>query len=85
MLTLTRIKAPIKSEMEEFESFFKSSMKTKVPLLDHITNYILRRKGKQLSAGSGISFGARILGEPNQSTFRAAALIELSPYCNTYS
>ena len=76
MTNLVNIKAPIKREMEEFESFFKSSMKTKVPLLDHITNYILRRKGKQLRPVL-VFLSARVLGEPNQSTFRAAALIEL--------
>lgn len=76
MTNLVKIKAPIKKEMEEFESFFKSSMKTKVPLLDHVTNYILRRKGKQLRPVL-VFLSARVLGEPNQSTYRAAALIEL--------
>ncbi|MGF1584499.1 MAG: polyprenyl synthetase family protein [Bacteroidales bacterium] len=76
MGNLNDIKAPVRKEMEEFESYFKSSMKTKVPLLDHITNYILRRKGKQLRPIL-VFLSAKILGEPNQSTFRAAALIEL--------
>ena len=76
MVTLASIKAPIKSEMEEFESYFKSSIKTKVPLLDHITNYILRRKGKQLRPVI-VFLCARILGKPNRATFTAAALIEL--------
>jgi octaprenyl-diphosphate synthase len=76
MTNLNDIKAPVRKEMEEFESYFKSTMKTRVPLLDHITNYILRRKGKQLRPIL-VFLSARILGEPNQSTFRAAALIEL--------
>ncbi len=76
MSNLVVIKAPIKKEMEEFETFFKSSMKSKVPLLDHITNYILRRKGKQLRPIM-VFLAARIIGEPNQSTYTAAALIEL--------
>jgi geranylgeranyl pyrophosphate synthase len=57
MPNLISIKAPVRKEMEEFESYFKSTMKTKVPLLDHITNYILRRKGKQLRPYPGISVG----------------------------
>lgn len=76
MTILTDIKSPIRKEMDEFEKFFKSSMKTKVPLLDHITNYILRRKGKQLRPVL-VFLSAKISGEPNQSTYTAAALIEL--------
>lgn len=76
MVNILSIKAPIKKEMEEFESFFKSSIKTKVPLLDHITNYILRRKGKQLRPIL-VFLTAKIIGDPNKSTFNAAALIEL--------
>ena len=76
MASLSTIKAPINKEMQEFESYFKSSMKTKVPLLNHITNYILRRKGKQLRPVL-VFLSARIMGEPNRSTYTAAALIEL--------
>ncbi len=76
MRGLSSIKAPINAEMKEFEVFFKSSVKTKVPLLDHITNYILRRKGKQLRPIL-VFLSAKLTGEPNNSTFTAAALIEL--------
>ncbi len=76
MTNLNNIKSPIKKEMKEFESFFKSSLKTSVPLLNHITNYILRRKGKELRPIL-VFLSARALGKPNPSTFTAAALIEL--------
>ncbi len=76
MASLADIKSPIIKEFEDFESFFKSYMKTKVPLLDHITNYILRRKGKQLRPVL-VFLSASISGEPNKSTRTAAALIEL--------
>ncbi len=76
MTDLSSIKGPVNFEMREFESYFKSSMKSNIPLLDHITNYILRRKGKQLRPIL-VFLSARILGEPNRSTFTAAALIEL--------
>ena len=42
------IKRPILSEMELFEEKFKDSMLSKVPLLNRITYYIVRRKGKQM-------------------------------------
>jgi octaprenyl-diphosphate synthase len=76
MANLISIKSPVIKELEEFESYFKSSMKSKVPLLDHITNYILRRKGKQLRPVL-VFLSARIFGSPNKSTYTAAALIEL--------
>ncbi len=76
MASLSSIKAPINNEMQEFESYFKSSIKTKVPLLDHITNYILRRKGKQLRPVL-VFLSSKIIGKPTRSTFTAAALIEL--------
>jgi octaprenyl-diphosphate synthase len=75
-LHLDDIKAPVAKEMEEFEQKFRSSMKTKVMLLDKIMSYIVKRKGKQmrplfvfLSAGS--------CGQITESTYRGAALIEL--------
>ncbi len=75
-LHLDHIKAPVAVEMEEFEHKFRASMKTNVLLLDKIMTYIVKRKGKQmrplfvfLSAGS--------CGTINESSYRAASLIEL--------
>ncbi|MDZ7612298.1 MAG: hypothetical protein U5K51_00115 [Flavobacteriaceae bacterium] len=34
--------------MENFEAKFKDSMVSKIPLLNRITHYIVRRKGKQM-------------------------------------
>jgi octaprenyl-diphosphate synthase len=47
-----------------------------VPLLDKITNYIVKRKGKQIRP-MFVFLSAKCLGEINDSTYRAAALIEL--------
>ena len=46
--TVKAIKAPIQEEMISFEQKFKASMTSKVPLLDRITRYIVKRKGKQM-------------------------------------
>lgn len=51
-------------------------MKSKVKLLDHITNYIVKRKGKQMRP-MFVFLTAGIFGEINESTHRGAALIEL--------
>jgi len=76
MSRLDKIKAPIAKEMDEFESYFKKSMRSKVPLLDIITNYIIRRKGKQMRP-IFVFLSAKLMGEITKSTFHAAGLIEL--------
>jgi octaprenyl-diphosphate synthase len=62
--------------MDEFEVKFKDSMKSNVPLLEKITSYIVKRKGKQIRP-MFVFLSAKIHGEINESTYRAAALIEL--------
>ena len=47
-LSLDIIKAPVEKELSEFEEYFKASMKSNVALLDTITYYIYKRKGKQV-------------------------------------
>jgi octaprenyl-diphosphate synthase len=71
-----QIKAPINKHMDEFEVKFKQSMKSSVPLLDKITNYIVKRKGKQMRP-MFVFLSAQSAGEINESTYRAASLIEL--------
>jgi octaprenyl-diphosphate synthase len=68
--------APIDSEMNEFEVRFRQSMKSKVPLLDKITHYIIRRKGKQMRP-MFIFLTAKMLGEMNDKAYDAASLVEL--------
>jgi len=76
MSEMQNIKALIKPEMKEFETFFKEAVRTKVPLLDIIMNYIIRRKGKQMRP-MFVFLTAKMLGNISESTFTAAALIEL--------
>lgn len=73
---LDQIKAPIRQEMEAFETRFRGSMKTTVPLLDKITHYIVKRKGKQIRP-MFVFLSAKLVGEINDSTYNAASLIEL--------
>jgi octaprenyl-diphosphate synthase len=71
-----QIKAPINQHMDEFEIKFKQSMKSSVPLLDKITNYIVKRKGKQIRP-MFVFLCAQSAGTINDSSYRAASLIEL--------
>ncbi|MCT4647303.1 MAG: polyprenyl synthetase family protein [Carboxylicivirga sp.] len=70
------IKAPIEKEMKEFEPFFKEQLKSKIPLLDIITNYVLRRKGKQMRPML-VFLSAKLNGEISEASYISAALIEL--------
>lgn len=76
MAPLDRIKSPIKDELKAFEPFFKTTVKSDIPLLASIMNYILRRKGKQMRP-MFVLFSAKINGKINKSTYNGASLVEL--------
>jgi len=66
----------IKNELREFETRFKDAVKSQTPLLDRIMGYIVKRKGKQLRP-MFVLMCARLCGSVNESTYRAASLVEL--------
>lgn len=76
MASLKEIKAPVSEEMKAFEAKFRASMKSEVALLDTITHYIVKRKGKQMRP-LFVFLTAKMWGEISESVYRAAALIEL--------
>ena len=78
MKVIEQIKQPILEEMELFESKFKESMATKVPLLNRITQYIVRRKGKQMRP-MFVFLVAKMVsgGRFEERTYRGASVIEL--------
>ncbi len=76
MSTLSKIQEPIVGEMKEFERKFKGSMKSNVALLDTITRYIVKRKGKQMRP-MFVFLAAKVCGHTQESTYTAASLIEL--------
>jgi octaprenyl-diphosphate synthase len=76
MSALQQIKAPVSKEMERFEATFRQSMASRVALLDRIMHYIVKRKGKQMRP-MFVFLSAKLTGEINDSTYRAASLIEL--------
>ncbi len=74
--SLKEISIPIADELKLFNQKFKETMQSKVPLLDKITQYIVRRKGKQVRP-MFVFLCAKLGGEVTESTFRAATLVEL--------
>ena len=68
--------AILSEELIIFEKKFKEAVKSHVPLLDRIMRFIVNRKGKQLRP-MFVLLSAKLCGQVNESTYRAASLVEL--------
>jgi octaprenyl-diphosphate synthase len=66
----------IEQELKAFENLFKNAVRSNVPLLDRILKYIVRTKGKQLRP-MFVMLTAKLCGGVNDSTYRAASVVEL--------
>lgn len=75
-ISLEDIKIPIQKELIHFEDHFKSSMQSDVALLDKITYYIIKSKGKQVRP-MFVFLSAKMHGATTEHTYTAASLIEL--------
>ena len=78
MSRVYEIREPIASEMETFEEKFSKLMLSDVPLLNRITHYIIKRKGKQMRPML-IFLCSKLVnsGKVNEKVYRGAAVIEL--------
>jgi octaprenyl-diphosphate synthase len=76
MSVIDQIMSPVQSEMIEFESKFRESMHSDVAMLDKVTHYIIKRKGKQVRP-LFVFLTAKMLGEITPKTYDAAILVEL--------
>lgn len=74
--TMELAKKVISQELIHFEAHFREAVKSRVALLDRIMQYIVKRKGKQLRP-MFVLLSARLGGDVNTSTYRAASLVEL--------
>jgi octaprenyl-diphosphate synthase len=70
------IKNIIGEELSAFEKKFAEAVRSQTPLLDRVMKYIIKRKGKQLRP-MFVFLSAKLHGQINESTYRAAALVEL--------
>jgi len=76
MESLNQIKSPVNSELKEFENYFNSYMKSNITLLNIITKYVLKTKGKQMRPLL-VLLSAKLIGNISPITYHAASLIEL--------
>lgn len=74
--SLSLIKAPIADELANFERQFRDILRSKVPLMDRITYYIVKRKGKQMRP-MFVFLAAKVCGNTTANSYVAASLIEL--------
>ncbi len=74
--TLDEIKKPIEKELEEFEFRFKQAMRSNVALLDKVTSYIVKRKGKQVRP-MFVFLSAQMCGTIGDATYDGASLVEM--------
>jgi octaprenyl-diphosphate synthase len=73
---LKKISAPIQKELDEFKIEFRQAMKSKVALIDLISKYILRQKGKKIRPIL-VLLSAKLCGEVNKRTYLGATLVEM--------
>jgi octaprenyl-diphosphate synthase len=74
--SLDHIQKPIAKEMDAFEEYFKGAMRSENVLLDKITHYIIKRKGKQMRP-MFVFLCSSVCGRITPATYTAASLIEL--------
>ena len=75
-MRLKDIQKPIVKELAQFEQHFKESLRSSAPLLDKITRYIVKTKGKQMRP-MFVFFSAGVCGKITESTYTGASLVEL--------
>lgn len=75
-MDLKKISKPIEEELKEFDGQFSNVLKSKVALIDLITKYILKQKGKKIRPIL-VLLSAKLCGDINSRTYIAANLVEL--------
>ncbi len=75
-MTLKEISSPIQQHLERFEDVFAQSIKSKVGLVDIVTKYIIKQKGKKVRPLL-VLLSAELCGGVNEKSYRGATLVEI--------
>ncbi len=67
---------PIRAELTRFEVFFEQTMKAETEPMDSIMRYVQESRGKRLRPIL-VLLSAKLLGEVNERTLRAATFVEM--------
>ena len=73
---LSDIVAPIVDDLKLFQQEFENALKSEVRLVNTMVRYVLRNRGKHLRPILTI-LSARVVGQPNLHSLKAAALVEI--------
>jgi octaprenyl-diphosphate synthase len=76
MSSINSIKEYLAVELKNYDEHFKNLMRSSTPLLDKITHYIIKSKGKQMRP-MFVFLSSKIYGETNSNSYVAASMIEL--------
>jgi octaprenyl-diphosphate synthase len=76
MTKLAEIRRPVEAEMKAFDRLFKKAISSHIPLLNIVTRYVLRRKGKQMRP-LFVFLTSKMTGQVTDATFTAASLLEM--------
>ena len=74
--SLKEISHVIKKDIRLFEKEFDDALYSKVKLIQTISRFLIKQKGKRIRPILTI-LAARICGEPTENSYKAAAMIEL--------
>jgi len=76
LITLKQITQPIVEDIKVFQQEFENALNSEVRLINSISKYMMRNKGKNIRPILTI-LSARLCGEPTVNSYRAAAMMEL--------
>ena len=76
MVDLKDIAAPIQPHLETFDRVFRDSIRSRIGLVDLVTKYIIRQKGKKVRPIL-VLLSAELCGGINEKTYRGATLVEI--------
>lgn len=75
-LDLKTIALPVQHHLETFEKVFRESIRSRVGLVDLVTKYIIRTKGKRVRPLL-VLLSAEVCGGVTEKTHRGATLVEI--------
>ncbi len=75
-ISLDEIRLPIESELKQFDAVFRRALKSNIGLVDIVTRYIVRQKGKRVRPML-VLLSAKACGQITERTYRGAGLVEL--------
>jgi octaprenyl-diphosphate synthase len=75
-LDLKKISEPVENELDEFRVHFREAIRSKVALVDLVSKYILRQKGKKIRPIL-VLLSAKLCGKIDKRTYTAATLVEM--------